>query len=141
MTHRHGVDAAGAALIAGEDKKLPPQVLVVDDSYEVREFVSLLLRLRGYRVIVAPDSVAARKVLESEHPALVISDLEMPAGSGWDMLVYCHVCHPGMPVLIISGTALGGRPEIECLAAGFVAKPFDLKHFNHEVERLLCRAA
>jgi CheY-like chemotaxis protein len=136
MTFRHDDPSWGATAIAYSDEKLPPQVLVVDDSKEVREFITLLLRLSGYRVLKAEDGLAAQNILMIEHPALVISDLEMPISDGWDVLAYCHAQHPDMPVLIISGAALGQRPEIECWAAGFLLKPFSLARFRAEVQRL-----
>jgi len=141
MNFRHDDATAGAAVTAIRAEKMPPQVLVVDDSHQIREFVALLLRLSGYRVLKAPDGVAAQEILKTEHPDLVISDLEMPVCDGWDMLAYCHECHPALPVLIISGTSLGRKPEIERWASGFISKPFNLPQFRSEVQRLLPRAA
>lgn len=140
MIFRHDDDAQSAMAIASPQKKLPPQVLVVDDSREIREFVSLLLRLSGYRVIQATDGAAAQTVLKTEHPDLVISDLEMPVCNGWEMLTYCHTWHPGLPVLIVS-SALGRQPEVEGWASGYLPKPFDLVQFHDEVERLIYHAA
>lgn len=141
MIFRHDDSSGGAMAMGYSDEKLPPQVLVVDDSKEIREFMTLLLRHSGYRVLKAEDGLAAQNILMTEHPALVISDLEMPISDGWDLLAYCHAQHPGLPVLITSGAALGKRPEIECLASGFVRKPFCLPQFRAEVQRLVPRAA
>jgi CheY-like chemotaxis protein len=123
------------------DKKLPPQVLVVDDAVEIRDCLSLFLRANGYRVLEAEDGLAAQMILMTEHPALVISDLQMPNCSGWDLLAYCHAQHPDLPMLIASGAALGKRPEIECWASGFAPKPFCLPQFRADVQRLVSRAA
>ena len=123
------------------DEKLAPKVLVVDDTTEVRAFVAFLLRASGYRVIEAEDGLAAQALLANEHPALVITDLEMPVCDGWSVLTYCRARLPNTPVLIMSGVALGRRPEIERLAAGFLPKPLDLARFRSEVHRLVGRAA
>ena len=120
---------------------MPPQVLVVDDTKEIRDSITIILRASGYRVLEAEDGLAAQTILMKRQPALVISDLEMPVCDGWEVLEYCHARHPDMPVLIISGDALGERPEIECLAAGFLAKPFSAERFRSEIQRLICRAA
>ena len=103
--------------------------------------MTVLLRRGGYRVIEAEDGLAAQIILLTEQPALVISDLQMPLCDGWDVLAYCHTQHPNLPVLIVSGEALGRRPEVERWAAGSLSKPFDPEHFAAEVRRLVSRAA
>jgi DNA-binding NtrC family response regulator len=141
MNLRHDDAATGATVIAPFEEKLPPQVLVVDDSREVREFVGLLLRLNGYRVLMAADGSAAQGILKTEKPDLVISDLEMPGCNGWDVLAYCHAWHPNLPVLIVSGGGFGQRPRIEAWAAGYLPKPLNLARFHDEVNRLVSRTA
>jgi len=120
---------------------MPPLVLVVDDSVEIRNCLSFVLRANGYRVLAAEDGLAAQMILRLEHPTLVISDLDMPVCDGWDLLVYCHAQHPDLPVLIMSGAALGKHPEIEYLASGFVSKPFNFVRIRTEVQRLISQAA
>ena len=126
---------------SGEAAVTPPQVLVVDDSATIRQFICLLLRRLGFAVLEAEDGLVARRLLARALPALVISDLEMPVNDGWELLAFCHAQHPGLPVLIVSGATPGRRPEIESWASGFLAKPFDLPRFRSEVERLVARVA
>jgi CheY-like chemotaxis protein len=141
MNFRHDDPAESAAAIKYSETRRPPQVLVVDDTKEIRDSITIILRASGYGVLEAEDGLAAQTILMKKQPALVISDLEMPVCDGWEVLEYCHARHPDMPVLIISGGALGERPEIECLAAGFLGKPFSAERFRGEIQRLLCRAA
>jgi CheY-like chemotaxis protein len=141
MSIRHDDASVGATAIPSFDKNLPLQVLMVDDVVEIRYWHTFFLRASGYQVLEAEDGLAAQMILMTEHPALVIGDLEMPICSGWDLLAYCHAEHPDLPVLITSGAALGKRPEIECLASGFAPKPFCLPQFRAEVQRLVSRAA
>lgn len=141
MNFRHDDTSAGAATIANTQEKLSSQVLVVDDTKEIREVIARCLRRSGYRVLEAEDGLAAQIILSTEHPALVISDLEMPVSDGWDVLAFCHAHQPRLPVLIVSGATLGQRPEIERWAAGVLPKPFDLLRLRTEVERLISHAA
>ena len=141
MNLRRYADAQGATPIAFTEEKLPPQVLVVDDSKDIRLLISSLLRKHGYRVIEAEDGLVAQGILLTEHPALVISDLQMPLCDGWEMLAYCHSQHPEIPVLIVSGAAWGQRPEIECWAAGFLPKTFLVEQLQSQIQRLLGCAA
>ena len=141
MSIGHDDAPIGATARPSFEGKTPPMVLVVDDSVEIRNYLSLVLRANGYRVLAAEDGLAAQIILRLEHPTLVISDLDMPVCDGWDLLVYYHAQHPDLPILIISGAALGKHPEIECLAAGFVPKPVDFVRMRTEIQRLISQAA
>ena len=140
MNYQNEDAAMGAGAIALSDESSSPQVLVVDDTPAIRHFLALLLRASGYRVLEAEDGLAAKRIISTERPALVISDLEMPISDGWDVVSFCHKHCPETPVMIVSG-ALGKRPEIESWAAGSLMKPFSVQSLRAEVERLLPRAA
>ena len=121
------------------DEKLPPQVLVVDDSEGIRDCLACFLRASGYRVVEADEGLAAQAILMKEQLALVITDLEMPVGNGWDLLTFCHATRPELPVLLMSGSTLGRRPEVERWAAGFLPKPFQFDKLRGEVRRHVAR--
>lgn len=142
MQLRHATSAIGATISSAlSTQPSSDQVLVVDDSRDIRELIALLLRLGGYEVFTAENGADAKAILEVRSPALVISDLEMPICDGWELLSHCHLNHPAMPVLIMSGRTPGLRPDIEHWAAGFLAKPFALEKLQDKVERLIKCAA
>jgi CheY-like chemotaxis protein len=141
MNVRHDDAARSATLKPSSDGKRTPQVLVVDDAKEIRETITIILRASGYGVFEANDGLAAQAILMNQHLALVICDLEMPIGDGWELLKYCHAHCPNIPVMIMSGSALGRQPAIECWAAAFLPKPFNVLRFRTAVEQLVSRAA
>ena len=141
MNERHDDPTLGAPLSAISEEILPTRVLVVDDVREIRESIALYLRHRGFQVATANNGLSARLMIQKERPDLVVSDLEMPVADGWELLEYCRAQYPATPVVIMSGRALGRRPEIECWAAGSLAKPFDLVRLCDEVHRLTFHAA
>ena len=141
MNIRHEDPCGGAVFVGDSATKRPVQVLIVDDAEDIRDYLGVVLRSNGYRVLEAADGLVARSILKLEHPALVISDLEMPVSDGWEVLTFCHDHCPETPVMIVSGAALGRQPEIERWAASFVPKPFSIARFRAEVERLISRAA
>lgn len=67
-------------------KSLKRRLLVVDDNPEIRESLSLLLKLAGYDVIEAADGAHALEELAAERPDLVITDLRMPHVTGLDLI-------------------------------------------------------
>ena len=61
-------------------------ILVVDDNSGVRETLAMLLMCAGYDVAVAEDGFAALSQLRKTLPDVVVSDLEMPRMSGFELL-------------------------------------------------------
>jgi len=114
-----------------------PKLLVVDDSSAVRDAIKLALNYGGYAACNAVCGDDARTLVDVEHPALLITDLNMPSGDGWDLIAFCHANHPQLPILIVSGDPRGTRPEIERHAQGFLPKPFGFRELLAEVARLL----
>ena len=141
MSYRQDDPAGGPVTFDPLKSSGSPQVLVVDDSKMIRDIIVWLLRISGYRALAAENGLAAQLLLTAEHPILIITDLNMPLGDGWELLTFCHKHCPEIPVMIISGEGLGKRPEIERWAAGFLAKPFDSRKFRAAVDQLISRAA
>lgn len=58
------------------------RVLVIDDDANIRRVVELKLRQQGYDVIMAMDGEEGLRVIESEKPDAVITDIMMPKLDG-----------------------------------------------------------
>ncbi|MBD1891638.1 hybrid sensor histidine kinase/response regulator [Coleofasciculus sp. FACHB-SPT9] len=64
-----------------------PQILVVDDSYTIRQLLSLTLIRARYRVAQAKDGQdALSKLEEGLNCDLIIADIEMPRMDGFELL-------------------------------------------------------
>jgi DNA-binding NtrC family response regulator len=70
-------------------------------------------------------------------PALVISDLRMPHGSGWDLLMTIQRHWPQLPVMLMTSGAFGLYPNIERWAAASLEKPISPILLLSEVDRLV----
>jgi CheY-like chemotaxis protein len=62
------------------------RVLVVDDQADARDLVKLVLERCGAQVTLAASASEALAIVGGERPDLVLSDLEMPEESGYDLL-------------------------------------------------------
>ena len=86
---------------------MPPTVLVVDDDPGVRDSIRLVLRREGYDVLVAPDGTSAIRMMaaheQAHHICVVLCDLEMPNGSGRDVIMHFRTHHATVPIIILSG--------------------------------------
>jgi two-component system response regulator MprA len=61
-------------------------VLVVDDEEAIRDSLCELLSGVGYRVVLAENAVTALRIVESEQPDLVLTDIYMEAGDGYELI-------------------------------------------------------
>ena len=87
-------------------------ILVVDDDAAVREILVELLTDSGHRVRVAAGGAEALRILaearggvpgEVSEVELVISDVQMPEMSGFELADRLATGHPGIKVILISG--------------------------------------
>lgn len=61
------------------------RVVLVDDLSYVRDALAELLRTAGYQVVAAGSGEEALAALERESADLLLTDLNMPDMSGWDL--------------------------------------------------------
>jgi PAS domain S-box-containing protein len=60
--------------------------LVVDDHEDGLELVAMILTQQGARVLKARDAARALDLLREQRPTVLVSDLEMPGESGYDLM-------------------------------------------------------
>ncbi len=128
-------------LINPENGGAKPQVLVVDDNQEVREYVAQLL-LPYYDVWMAPDGEAAWNETLKRMPDLVVSDVAMPKVDGLELCkrIKTSEITGHIPVLLLTANALDDDQRIEGYEYGaeaYVTKPFNGKVLLSRIENLL----
>src|SRR6185437_14301681 len=60
-------------------------ILVVDDSVTIRTFEKALLEAAGYDVTAASDGLEAWNMVQATQPDLIVSDVEMPNMTGFEL--------------------------------------------------------
>jgi DNA-binding response OmpR family regulator len=117
-------------------------VLVVDDEPIVREIVVEYLRRDGFRTVEAGDGDAAKALVESEHPDLVVLDLMLP---GTDGLSVCRWIRSRSALPVIMLTARGEEADrivgLELGADDYVTKPFSPRELAARVRTVLRRTS
>jgi CheY-like chemotaxis protein len=117
-------------------------VLIVDDEEPLRVMLGLLLRKTGVRVLLAATGNDALRICARlRRPIdLLITDIQLPELSGFDLSALLAVERPAMPVLFISGALTEHDPELTtriCPGREFLAKPFTPKMLETKVESML----
>lgn len=122
-----------------------PKVLVVEDSFTVRELQRSILEAAGYRVSTARDGREALERLAAEPDIeLAITDLEMPELDGLDLTraIRADPALSGLPVVIVTsrGDDEDRRHGLEAGADAYMIKrSFDQGALLETVERLIGR--
>lgn len=83
-------------------------ILIVEDEPSIRVSLSQVLTEVGYQVRSAEDGFAALAELRSEVPEILLSDLNMPGMSGFELLSVVRLRFPSMHTVAMSG-AFSGR--------------------------------
>ena len=108
--------------------KTDTTILVIDDDYEIVYFLETILSPH-YRVIPTFDAMNGYKMIESEEPDIVISDIMMYDTDGLQLCKMVkeniNICH--IPFILLTAKSTVAN-QIEGLNAGadsYIVKPFD----------------
>jgi DNA-binding NtrC family response regulator len=115
------------------------KILLIDDEQSILDLLDVLLRWKGYDVVVAENGREGLKVFRRERPDVVVLDLKMPVMDGLTVLQELRTLDPTKPVIILTGA---GTPEAEQQASAlgvteFVEKEFSLHRLGDSLKRLL----
>jgi len=116
-------------------------VLVVEDEAHLQRLHEKLLARLDVAVFVCGTVAEARRLLDAQAFAVVVSDVKMPGESG--LALYEWLCreHPAMADRFLFVTGDVGAPDLQRLVAerpdAFLHKPFEAREYLTRVGRLL----
>ena len=132
----NAVDAPGEGAEAAAERRRVLRILLVEDHVDTAESMALYLRHRGHHVIVAHNVEDAARTEMSEFEVL-LSDLQLPDGSGLDLLERFRRRGPVRAIAMSGyGTEADRRRSI---AAGFqrhLTKPVSVRAALEAIEEL-----
>jgi two-component system alkaline phosphatase synthesis response regulator PhoP len=132
-------------MVRAEDKT----VLVVDDEPDLRNYLSMILRDAGFKVITAGDGEEALELIRIKKPDFISLDLVMPRKSGHKLLYELRKDRElsRIPVLIVTAHAQTdmGRHDLADLMENkvisgpgvYLEKPVKPKDYVRSVQRAL----
>jgi two-component system, OmpR family, response regulator len=118
------------------------RVLVVDDEATIRGLLSGSLRFAGYEVATAASGAEALRAAASSRPDLVLLDVMMPDGDGFDVVRRMRAAGgPEVPVIFVTARAeiFDRLTGFEIGADDYVTKPFSLDEVLARVRAVLKR--
>lgn len=115
-------------------------ILIADDSTDIRATLADYLKSLGYRVQTAPDGQKAIALLGAQPLDLVITDLQMPHVDGLGVLQAVKAHDADLPVIILTGhpTVESAVDALRRGAYNYLFKPVEnLDEMRHVVEHAL----
>jgi DNA-binding response OmpR family regulator len=126
------------------EQSASPRILIVDDEFDVVDFVTDALgRNVECRLTSATNVAEAGHVIETQAVDLLIVDLNLPDGDGAELLARLRKHHPLASAIVVTG-APSVATAVSALRHGavdFLAKPFTIDEFLRCVRTALHRNA
>jgi CheY-like chemotaxis protein len=115
-------------------------ILTIDDEAEVRDLLGVVLTSKGYRVTAASSGVEALRVVKTDPPDLIISDLQMEDADGLELVEEIKKTLTDVPVILLTGVLFDPevvRDTISKKVSCYIEKTAPLTRILDEVQRLI----
>ena len=117
-------------------------LLIVEDIPYLLELLEVTLKFKGYAVITARDGNEALALLETERPALILTDILMPKLDGFS---FAHKVRSDpkiqdIPIVFVSATYISEEDKQFALSLGavrFLEKPIEAEELLLTVAEVL----
>ena len=114
-------------------------LLLVDDDRQVLASMADWLREQGYQLDTAGSQAAAIAAIDRRTYDLILADIRLADGDGFELLAYARKKHPNTAVIMITGYGTV-ESAVEAIRAGafdFLTKPLIDEELEMAIERAL----
>ena len=114
-------------------------LLVIDDDRQVLGSMVEWLRELGYSVDGGGTCAEAKAAIDKRPYDLVLTDVRLPDGDGFELLSHCRTLRPEMPVILLTGygTVETAVDAIRAEAFDFLTKPIIDDELEMSIDRAL----
>jgi two-component system nitrogen regulation response regulator GlnG len=114
-----------------------PRLLVIDDEASVCYSFKRVFGARGVEVLTASTGQAGLESLRTQHPDVIVLDLQLPDGSGMDVFRQVHELDARLPVIFITahGTTDTAIEAMKHGAFDYLVKPVDFDRISQVIGR------
>ena len=118
-----------------------PQVAVVEDDREMRDWLADTLRAAGSQVAVAPNGLRLVSALQVDKPDLIVLDVNLSWIDGFELCraLKKNPAYADIPVVFLSGrtTPADVAAGLACGAVDYIRKPVDTRTLLARVQELV----
>jgi CheY-like chemotaxis protein len=126
----------GGGTMRDDNLKSSIKLLVVDDAPSIRSSISGMLAEIGYIVRTAGDGLEALVAIRMDGPNILLSDLNMPGMSGFELLRVVRLRYPSIQVIAMSGSFSGEEVPSGVIADAFYQKGCSIRSLLRIIEGL-----
>ncbi len=116
-------------------------ILHIEDNPSNRKALRHILRMTNYRLVEAVDGQEGMDMLEKETPDLILTDIQLPRLSGYDVtkLIKADPRFRHIPVVAVTSYGLSGddRKALEVGCDDYVSKPYRPQVLLERLEKFL----
>jgi DNA-binding response OmpR family regulator len=124
-------------------RKVPKDILIVDDSQEISDVIAGMLKISGYGSRIATSGEECLKKLESAVPALILLDIGMEPMDGWETLkrIKKNPATKGIPVIMLTARKLIPKDveEYGIFIDDYIMKPVTTQGLNDAITHVFSR--
>jgi CheY-like chemotaxis protein len=116
------------------------RILNVEDDSPARFLKSRILERAGFQVVEAVNCADALRTAADDRLSLVLLDLRLPDGDGYEVCEKIKARRPALPVVMITstyGTAQGRQDGLACGADAYLIEPVQAERLVHIVRHFL----
>jgi DNA-binding NtrC family response regulator len=105
----------------------PKRVLIVEDNVSMLNTLAVFLQRAGYDVVAVAEFQRALQLIEDELFDMLVTDLDLPGGTGMDLVLTARSLRPQMRSVLITGYSCSAiRKQVGALSlVEYFEKPFD----------------
>ena len=118
-----------------KDRNSKYSILIVDDEPLIRESLYEILRIDGFRAMMAPNAEEALKEIANKSADIVLTDMKLPNMGGLDLIDKIKEISPETEVILITGYG-SIETAVEAMKKGaydYVTKPIN----DHEIKLMI----
>jgi DNA-binding response OmpR family regulator len=130
----------GVRIAYAELSRMPQRILVVDDEPQIVEVIDAYLKRDGFLTILRADVKGALEVIAQDPPDLMILDINLPDGTGLDIIRQTRE-HRKIPTILLTARTeeIDRIVGLELGADDYVTKPFSPRELVARVRALFRR--
>lgn len=102
-------------------------ILIIDDEDSIRRLLGSVLGSAGYQTVSGASVAEARAILGQRQIDLLITDINMPEETGYDLIDHVKKHHPQVPIVVatVIDNINEAQQVLESGVYGYLVKPFN----------------
>ena len=114
-----------------------PKVLIIEDSEDLREMMTLILKNYRHEVVAASEKIEVDLILSDFKPDVVLIDVWLKNTSGRELCSQIKTIRSGTPVILMSANPKLLDDYKSCEANDILEKPFEIKTLLGKIDSAL----